>query len=34
MQAAVKPIHDKFAADYDPSLVKTFQAELERVQKL
>jgi tripartite ATP-independent transporter DctP family solute receptor len=34
MQSAVKPIHDKFAAEYDPSLVKTFQAELERVQKL
>ncbi len=34
MQATVKPIHDKFAAEYDQSLVKVFRAELERIQKL
>jgi tripartite ATP-independent transporter DctP family solute receptor len=30
MRQMVKPIHDKFAAEYDPALVKTFRAELER----
>lgn len=34
MQAAVKPIHQKFAAEYDPAIVKLFNAELERIQKL
>ena len=34
MQAAVKPIHQKFAAEYDPAIVKMFNAELERIQKL
>ncbi|TFZ05366.1 TRAP transporter substrate-binding protein [Ramlibacter henchirensis] len=34
MRQMVKPIHDKFANEYDPALVKTFRSELERVQKL
>ena len=33
MRAAVKPIHDKFSAEYDPAIVSTFKSELERVQK-
>jgi tripartite ATP-independent transporter DctP family solute receptor len=33
MREMVKPIHDKFMAEYDPALVKTFRAELERIQK-
>ena len=33
MRQMVKPIHDKFMAEYDPALVKTFRAELERIQK-
>lgn len=34
MRQMVKPIHDKFAAEYDPATVKTFRAELERIQGL
>ncbi len=34
MRAAVKPVHDKFAASYDPDVVKLFRSELERVSKL
>jgi len=34
MRSLVKPIHDKFSAEYDPALVKTFRAELERIQGL
>jgi hypothetical protein len=30
----VKPIHEKFANEYDPALVRTFRSGLERVQKL
>ena len=33
MRQMVKPIHDKFMAEYDPALVKAFRAELERIQK-
>ena len=33
MRQAVKPIYDKFTAEYDPALVKTFRSELERIQK-
>ena len=32
MRAMVKPIYDKFSAEYDPALVKTFKAELERIE--
>jgi tripartite ATP-independent transporter DctP family solute receptor len=31
MHQMVKPIHDKFAAEYDQALVKVFHAELERI---
>ncbi|MGE4242249.1 TRAP transporter substrate-binding protein [Ramlibacter sp.] len=34
MRAAVRPVYDKFAAAYDPTLVTLFRAELERVSKL
>ncbi len=34
MRQMVRPVHDKFMAEYDPALVKTFRAELERIQKL
>jgi TRAP-type transport system periplasmic protein len=34
MRAAVKPVHDKFAAAYDPAVVTLFNSELERVSKL
>jgi TRAP-type mannitol/chloroaromatic compound transport system substrate-binding protein len=34
MRAEVKPIYDKFAASYDPAVVKEFKAELERISKL
>ena len=34
MRQLVKPIHDKFSAEYDPALVKTFRAELERINGL
>jgi TRAP-type transport system periplasmic protein len=33
MRQMVKPIHDKFMAEYDPALVKTFRSELDRIQK-
>lgn len=34
MRAEVKAVHDKFAASYDPEVVKLFRSELERVSKL
>jgi hypothetical protein len=34
MRQLVKPIHDKFSAEYDPALVKIFRAELERINGL
>jgi tripartite ATP-independent transporter DctP family solute receptor len=34
MRAAVKAVHDKFAASYDPAVVNLFRSELERVSKL
>jgi tripartite ATP-independent transporter DctP family solute receptor len=34
LQQAVRPVHDKFAAEYDPAVVKIFRSELERVQKM
>jgi TRAP-type transport system periplasmic protein len=34
MRAKVKPVADKFAAQYDPALVKLFNSELERVHGL
>jgi tripartite ATP-independent transporter DctP family solute receptor len=34
MRAAVKPIHEKFSAEYDPAIVKTFNAEMEKIQGL
>ena len=34
MRAEVKPVHDKFAASYDPAAVTLFKSELERVSKL
>ncbi len=34
MRAAVKPVHEKFAAAYDPAVVALFNSELERVSKL
>ena len=34
MRADVRPLHDKFAATYDPAIVTLFKAELERVSKL
>jgi tripartite ATP-independent transporter DctP family solute receptor len=34
MRAAVKVVHDKFAASYDPAVVSVFKTELERVSKL
>ena len=33
MRAEVKPIYDKFAASYDPEVVKLFKTELERVSQ-
>jgi len=33
MRAAVKPVHDKFAASYEPAVVNLFRTELERVSK-
>ncbi len=33
MRSAVKPVHEKFAASYDPAVVKLFKSELERVSK-
>jgi tripartite ATP-independent transporter DctP family solute receptor len=34
MRAEVKPVHDKFAASYDTTVVNLFRSELERVSKL
>ena len=34
MRADVKPIHDKFAAAYEPAVVTLFKSELDRVSKL
>jgi len=34
MRTAVKPVHEKFAAAYDPAVVTLFKSELERVSKL
>jgi tripartite ATP-independent transporter DctP family solute receptor len=34
MRAEVKPVHDKFAASYEPAVVTLFKTELERVSKL
>jgi TRAP-type transport system periplasmic protein len=34
MQQMVKPVYAKFSAEYDPKLVKVFNAELERIHKL
>ena len=34
MRAAVKPVAEKFSAEYNPEKVKLFNAELERVQKI
>jgi TRAP-type C4-dicarboxylate transport system substrate-binding protein len=34
MRAAVKPVYDKFTAEYQPDVVNLFKAELERVSKL
>jgi TRAP-type transport system periplasmic protein len=33
MRAAVKPVHDKFAASYEPAVVTLFKTEMERVSK-
>ena len=32
LRQLVRPVHDKFAAEYDQAIVKTFRSELERVQ--
>jgi len=34
MRAEVKPVHDKFAASYEPAVVNLFKSELERISKL
>jgi tripartite ATP-independent transporter DctP family solute receptor len=34
MRAEVRPVHDKFAASYDPAVMSLFRSELERVSKL
>ena len=34
MRAEVRPVHDKFAASYDPAVMALFKSELERVSKL
>lgn len=34
MRADVKAVHEKFAASYDPAVVKLFKSELERVSKI
>ena len=34
MRAEVKPVHDKFAASYEPAVMTLFKSELERVSKL
>jgi TRAP-type transport system periplasmic protein len=33
MRAEVKPVHDKFAASYEPAVVTLFKSEMERVSK-
>jgi TRAP-type transport system periplasmic protein len=33
MRAEVKPVHDKFAASYDPAVMTLFRSELERASK-
>jgi hypothetical protein len=33
MRTLVTPVYDKFTAEYDPALVKTFKSELERIHK-
>jgi TRAP-type C4-dicarboxylate transport system substrate-binding protein len=33
MRETVKPVHDKFAASYDPAIVTLFKSEMERVSK-
>jgi tripartite ATP-independent transporter DctP family solute receptor len=34
MREMVKPVHDKFAASYDPAVVTLFKSEMERASKL
>lgn len=34
MRAAARPVHDKFGAAYDPTVMTLFRSELERVSKL
>jgi tripartite ATP-independent transporter DctP family solute receptor len=34
MRAEVRPVHDKFAASYDPAVMSLLKSELERVSKL
>jgi len=34
MRAAVKPVYDKFTAEYQPEVVNLFKTELERVSKM
>jgi len=34
MRAAVKPVYDKFTAEYEPAVVTLFRTELDRVSKL
>ncbi len=34
MRAEVRPVHDKFAASYEPAVMNLFKSELERVSKL
>ena len=34
MAATVKPVTDKFAADYDPAIMKIYREELAKARKL
>jgi hypothetical protein len=34
MRAEVKPVHEKFAASYDPAVMTLVRSALERVSKL
>ena len=34
MRAQVKPVHDKFAASYEPAVMNLFKTEIDRVSKL
>lgn len=34
LRAAVKPVAERFSAEYDPTKVKLFNAELERIQEI